>query len=124
MRRSAPCAMETTKAHSRAARREGERRVTAVPAKMRADILAIRRHRTTLWKTAACGSTAAPSHESGCVPRGRQRGAGIALMFGAAFTFASVDALANKHLSDDFPTPQLVWFRFFSIVAFMLLVFR
>ena len=54
--------------------------------------------------------------------RAAGNGAGIALMFGAAFTFASVDALA-KHLSDDFPTLQLVWFRFFFHVAFMLLVF-
>ena len=48
--------------------------------------------------------------------------AGIFMMLGCAFTFASLDVLA-KHLSSQIPTLQLVWFRYFFHVALMLLVF-
>lgn len=48
--------------------------------------------------------------------------AGILMMLGCAFTFASLDVLA-KHLSSQVHTLQLVWFRYFFHVALMLLVF-
>ena len=48
--------------------------------------------------------------------------AGIFMMLGCAFTFASLDVLA-KHLSSHIPTLQLVWFRYFFHVALMLIVF-
>lgn len=47
---------------------------------------------------------------------------GILLMFGCAFTFASMDALV-KHLTGHVPLLQLVWSRYFFHCVVMLLIF-